>query len=80
VRSDLVLYLGTVLSFALVVSAHVGIVLGLAFRAPRARGLVALVIAPLAPYWAMREKMRVRACAWLVGLVAYAAFRWVGRS
>jgi hypothetical protein len=80
VRSDLVVYLGTVLSFALAITAHLGIVLGLLFRAPRARALAALVIAPLAPYWALREKMRVRAVAWLVGLVAYAAFRWLGRS
>jgi hypothetical protein len=68
--------LGTlVLTFALLVTAHVTIVLGLLRRAPRWRSVVALVVAPLAPYWAIRGKMYVRAAAWLLGAVGYVIAR-----
>ena len=79
-KTDLVLYVATVLSFALAITAHVTIVVGLAARTPRARALAALVVAPLAPYWAVRERMRVRAAAWVVGLVGYGVARWLGRG
>lgn len=60
-----------VLAFALLVTAHLAIVVGLVAKTPRWRGLVALVVAPLAPYWAWREHMRVRAGIWAVGVVLY---------
>lgn len=60
-----------VLAFALLVTAHLAIVVGLVAKTPRWRALVALVLAPLAPYWAWREHMRVRAGIWALGLVLY---------
>jgi hypothetical protein len=42
------------------------------FRArPRWRGLVALLVPPLAPYWAARSGQRVRAVAWAVTLLTW---------
>ncbi len=64
-----------VLAFALLVTVHVMITFGLTARRPRWRGPVAFVVAPLAPYWAWRERMRVRAAMWAVALVAYVAVR-----
>lgn len=78
--SDTVLFVVTVLAFAIGVTAHVTIVIGLARRPPRWRALAALIAAPLAPYWAVREKMRVRAAAWLVGAAVYAIARLVQRA
>jgi len=60
-----------VLSFALWVTSHLAIMVGLLARPPRLRAPVALVVAPLAPYWAVRERMLARAIAWVVGGVAY---------
>ena len=79
-KADLALYLATVLCFAVAITAHVTIVAGLASRAPRASAIVALLLVPLAPYWAVRERMRVRAAAWALGTVGYAIARWVGRG
>lgn len=60
-----------VLAFAFLVTAHLAIAVGLVAKTPRWRALVALVVAPLAPYWAWREHMRVRAGIWAGGLVLY---------
>lgn len=60
-----------VLSFAVWVTSHLAIVAGLLVRPPRRRAPVALVVAPLAPYWAYREGMLARAIAWMVGGVSY---------
>lgn len=60
-----------VLAFALLVTAHLAIVVGLVAKTPRWRALAALVVAPLAPYWAWREHMRVRAGFWATGLILY---------
>ena len=49
---DAMLAGGLVLAFATLVTVHVAIVLGLAWRYPRWRALAALVVPPLAPYWA----------------------------
>jgi hypothetical protein len=68
-------FVSLITTFALVVTAHVAIVWGLTSRAPRWRAPVALFVAPLAPYWAVRERMYLRAAAWLVGVVAYLAIR-----
>jgi len=59
-------------SFGLLVTAHVALVAGLCLRAPRWRGLLALVVPPLAPYWGWEAKMRVRAGLWFGGLAVYA--------
>jgi hypothetical protein len=65
-----------VLAFAVVVTAHVTLVAGLAWRAPRWRALVAFVVPPLAPYWGW-SALRLRSVVWLVGAVAYAVLRVV---
>lgn len=72
---DGVVYVTLLVAFATTVTAHVAIVVGLAFRSPRWRALAALVVPPLAPWWAHREKMRVRSIAWIAGLVSYALAR-----
>jgi hypothetical protein len=68
---DLVLFIFTVVGFALAVTAHLGTVVGLARRTPRWRALVALFAVPLAPYWALREGLWFRAAAWLGGAALY---------
>jgi hypothetical protein len=68
---DIVLFSATVVDFALLVTVHCAIIFGLARRRPRSRALVALVAVPLAPYWAFREGMRLRAGAWMVAALVY---------
>ena len=72
---DLVLVLAVVLAFAFLVTAHVAIAIGLLGREPRWRAPVAFAVPPLAPYWAWREHMRVRAGLWTAGLVLYVIAR-----
>lgn len=63
------------LSFALWATSHVAIVAGLVRRSPRLRAPIALVIAPLAPYWALREGMRRRGMLWILSVGVYAIAR-----
>jgi hypothetical protein len=77
--SDAVLFGAMIAAFASLVTAHVAIAWGLATEAPRWRALAALVVPPLAPYYAARARMRVRAAAWVCALVAYALARFVQR-
>jgi hypothetical protein len=58
-------------AFATLVTAHLALVFGLSRRAPRWRGLVALVVAPLAPWWGWRERMRARGALWMAAAVVY---------
>jgi hypothetical protein len=62
---------GLVLTFAALVTVHLAIVLGLAWRDPRWRALVAFVVPPLAPYWALRSGMMVRGAIWIGSVVVY---------
>ncbi len=64
-----------VLSFASLVTAHVTIALALSSRQPRWRAWVALLVPPLAPFWAARSQMRGRATLWVVALVGYVVAR-----
>jgi hypothetical protein len=59
-------------AFATLVTVHVTLAIALSRRAPRWRGPVALVVAPLAPWWAWREGMRVRCGLWGAAALAYA--------
>ena len=68
-----------VVSFALFLTAHVALTYGLAMRSPRWRSPVAFFIAPAAPYWGWREKMRVRAGVWIGALVLYVVATIVAR-
>jgi hypothetical protein len=64
------------LAFALVVTAHVTLIAGLAARPPRWRALVALVVPPLAPWWGW-SVLRRRSLLWVVSAVAYGVLRVV---
>jgi hypothetical protein len=69
---DTVILVVLVVAFATLLTVHVLLALGLARRPPRWRALVALVVAPLAPWWGWREGMRVRGVLWVASAVAYA--------
>jgi hypothetical protein len=72
---DAFLVFAIVASFAAFITAHVALAVGLVARNPRARGLVALLVPPLAPYFGIREKMWARSILWGAALVAYVAAR-----
>ncbi len=64
-------------SFALLLTSHVGLALGLLSRPPRWRAPIALLVPPLAPYWGMETGMRRRAALWIVALFTYVIARIV---
>jgi hypothetical protein len=72
------LTVAVVLAFATLVTSHVTIVAGLVGLRPRKRALLALFVAPLAPYWALRTGMRIRAAVWVASALAYATIRTIG--
>jgi hypothetical protein len=67
-------------SFAALLTTHVAIIATLLRRPPRWRGLIALLppVAPLAVYWALRERMYVRSALWLLGFVIYVTALVIG--
>lgn len=71
--SDIILIVVIALAFALTVTAQVAILAGLLRRKLKWRALSALLMPPLAPYWAFTEGMRVRAVTWIVGAAVYGA-------
>jgi hypothetical protein len=62
-----------VVFFAALLSLELAIAVGLFQRTPRWRAIVALVppLAPLAVYWALKEKMYIRCALWGVCLLGY---------
>jgi len=64
-----------VVAFALLVTLHVALAARLAMREPRWRGLVALFVPPLAPYWGMEAGMKRMATLWIVALSIYVVAR-----
>jgi hypothetical protein len=52
--------------------AHVSLLGSLVVRRPRYRAAVALVLPPLAPYWAWRAGLRRRVYTWATALLLYA--------
>jgi len=64
-----------ILSFAAWGTVHVHTAMSLLQSRPRWRGPVALVVAPLAPYWAARTGRRARAVAWLALLAIWLVAR-----
>jgi hypothetical protein len=76
VSRDEVIAAALVLAFAVLATVHVTIVAGLLARPPRWRALAALVVAPLAPWWAWAP-MRRRAVTWVASAAAYAVLRVV---
>jgi len=69
---DLAVVLTVACSFAALISAHISIVYGLVKTGFGWKSLLALVVAPLALIWAIRERMRARAVLWGVSAVVYA--------
>ncbi len=74
-NTDLAVTIALSVAFAAWVTDHVALSVGLLRRAPRWRGLVALVIAPLAPVWGFGARLRVRSVLWVVLACAYVALR-----
>jgi hypothetical protein len=72
---DMVVVALVVLAFAAFVTVHLAIVAGLARRSSVLHAVAALLVFPLAPYWAARNRMRVRAGAWLGFGLLYALAR-----
>jgi hypothetical protein len=73
------LVLALLAAFATLATAHVALVWGLAWRPPRWRALLALPLAPLAPYWGFREGMRFRSAIWLLSAATYIVLRLLAR-
>jgi hypothetical protein len=72
---DAFLVIVIVTSFALLVTTHVALAAGLLGRKPRLRGLLALLVPPVAPYFGIRERMWTRSILWGLSLVIYVAAR-----
>jgi hypothetical protein len=70
---DVAVMLVLVLSFAALVTAHVAIVIGLGMKQPRWRAAVGLVVAPLAPYFALTSGMKTRGWIWIGSVCLYTA-------
>lgn len=61
------------LSFATLMTTHVAIAARLLWRArPRSQALVALVVPPLAPFFAHRQRWRGMAALWVGSVLTYA--------
>jgi hypothetical protein len=68
------LHVGVLLTaFAALVTMHVTLTIGLLRRSPWWRAPVGFIVAPIAPWWGWREKMRVRSSVWGVAGVIYIA-------
>jgi hypothetical protein len=76
---DIVILSVTLVAFALLVTVHCAIAFGLVQRPPRSQAFLAFLVLPLAPYFALREKMTFRGGLWIVSALAYGLARWLGR-
>lgn len=73
---DAVVLGGLLLSFATLVTTHVAIAVRMLWRVePRYRGIVALLVAPLAPLWAYEQRWRRMSFLWVGALLLYVVFR-----
>lgn len=70
---DFVVLLILIASFAAFITVHVAVVVGLLARRQWWRAPIALVVLPLAPYWARTANMKWRTWIWLVCLLIYVA-------
>jgi hypothetical protein len=68
---DLIVVIIAIVSCASLITAQISIVAALAVRPPRWRAIAVIAFPPLAPYWALREKLRGRAITWLLSAVVY---------
>ncbi len=69
------LVLVLLVSFAALLALHVAIIATLARKAPRRRALVALLVPPLVPFWAYRDRYYGRTLLWLGFFVTYVIAR-----
>lgn len=70
-----------ILAFATWVTTHVALAARLMLRSePRWRGLVALVVPPLAPMYGFRQGWRRMSTLWLVWLIVYVLALFVARA
>jgi hypothetical protein len=77
---DAIVLATLVLSFATLVTVHVALAGRLVLRGrPRWRGVVALVLPPLAPIYGFREGLRRTSTLWLASVIAYAIALLVAR-
>jgi hypothetical protein len=60
-----------VAAFATLVTVHITLAFGLARRPPRWRGVLALIVAPLAPWWGWQARMRLRGALWVAAATVY---------
>jgi hypothetical protein len=63
---------------AVLIAAHLCIVVGLAWRRAWGRAAAALLVPPLAPWWGWREggaRARTAVVAWLAAVAIYAVLR-----
>jgi hypothetical protein len=70
-----------IVAFAILMTAHLVLVVALAGQRPRWKAAVALAVPPLAPFWGLRARaasMKVCSTIWVGSAVAYAALRWAG--
>jgi hypothetical protein len=74
---DEALVIALVVAFATLVTAHLSLAARLARTPPWWRALVALFVPPLAPYWGLREGLRIRSAIWIAAAVAYAVTRFI---
>lgn len=74
--SDLLVFGTLVVAAAWLFTTHVAVLFGLVRTPPRREALLALLVPPLAPYWALRRGMRVRGVMWLVASCVYLVARF----
>jgi hypothetical protein len=79
VTGNLGVVVALVLAFATLVTVHVSLIFGLAFRHPVWRAPVAFVIPPLAPWWGWQDGMRARSAIWMIGALVYAGALFCAR-
>lgn len=73
--SERLLLVGLTVTMALLITLHVTLVFGLAKHRPRSAALLALVVAPVAPWLGFRRGLRARSVAWLLAAGAQLIFR-----
>lgn len=75
---DGVVLVALLVSFATLVSVHLAIAVRMVWRVrPRYRGLVALIVVPLAPLWAYEQRWRRMSATWVTALGIYLVARVV---
>ena len=72
---DVVVVAALVVAFAALVTVHLAIVAALAKRLHVGVAFLALVVPPLAPYWAARNRMMTLAGVWILLGAVYVVAR-----